>query len=267
MARVFFLTMTFAICCNLSLALLSSILWFHANVYGNRENFIFEARRLLGLCKALMKCTALFTIIGFFCAGILNYVIRIETIRPMDSFAFAFMIMESIVGVTFLIFLGANSYQSLSGLLLAVSPLGFYHQPRWIQFLACPRAVITRKGREELEEQAKAEAEILTKKALHPNNDEKYDDSDIGGLLKQAAINLGRGDYDVARFEDRLEEDWLADIEQLRHKTVEFLSKYMPFGLAEELHQLLECAELASSKSARPPSTQMEGEREVREME
>eukprot|EP00956_Cyclotella_meneghiniana_P008935 scaffold12269_cov41-Cyclotella_meneghiniana.AAC.1 len=165
MARVFFLTMTFAVCCNLSLALLSSILWFHAIVYGNRENFIFEARRLLGLRKALMN-----------------------------------------------------------GLLLAVSPLG------------CPRAVITRKGREELEEQAKAEAEILTKKALHPINDEKCDDSDIGGLLKQAAINLGRGDYDVTRFEDRLEEDWLAVIEQLRHKTVEFLAKYMPFGLAEELH-------------------------------
>ena len=71
----------------------------------------------------------------------------------------------------------------------------------------------------------------------------------------------------MTRFEDRLEEDWLADIEQLRHKTVEFLSKYMPFGLAEELHRLLECPELASSKSVRPPSTQMEGEREVREME
>eukprot|EP00956_Cyclotella_meneghiniana_P003514 scaffold4329_cov23-Cyclotella_meneghiniana.AAC.1 len=42
MARVFFLTMTFAICCNLSLALLSSILWFHAIVYGNRENFILK---------------------------------------------------------------------------------------------------------------------------------------------------------------------------------------------------------------------------------
>eukprot|EP00956_Cyclotella_meneghiniana_P009354 scaffold12956_cov71-Cyclotella_meneghiniana.AAC.2 len=102
---------------------------------------------------------------------------------------------------------------------------------------------------------------------VHPNNDEKYDDSDISGLLKQTAINLGRGDYDVARFEDRLKEDWLDDIEQLRHKTVEFLSKYMPFGLAEEFHQLIECAELASSKSAKPPNTQSEGEREVREME
>lgn len=220
-----------------------------------------------------MKCTALFTIIGFFSAGTLNYLIRVRTLTPTDSFEFSIWVISSILGMLFLAFLGVNSFRSLHDLLLAVSPLGFYHQPRWIQFLACPRAVVTRKGCEELKEKAKAEAEILTKKVfqdnimIHTNNNGKRENSDIGQLLTQAAVNLGRGNYDVSRFEDCLEEDWLADREQLRHRTVEFLSNYMPFGLAEELHRLLECAELASEESATPTTTQTVDERGEQELE
>ena len=38
----------------------------------------------------------------------------------------------------------------------------------------------------------------------------------------------------------RLEEDWVNEVDKLRGRDVEFLSRYMPFGLAEKVHEILQ---------------------------
>ena len=61
----------------------------------------------------------------------------------------------------------------------------------------------------------------------------------IGGLLRTAAVNLGRIDSDTLIYEARLEAEWLS-METLRGRSVDYLSKYMPTVLAEEVHRLIE---------------------------
>lgn len=65
------------------------------------------------------------------------------------------------------------------------------------------------------------------------------DTSLIGGLLRTAAINLGRNDEDMSVYEERLEKDWFNEVDQLKGRSVECLSRYMPLRLAEEVHKLV----------------------------
>jgi len=76
--------------------------------------------------------------------------------------------------------------------------------------------------------------------AKHNNKD--HDTNSIGGLLRTAAVNLGRVDSDTSIYEARLEAEWLS-METLRGRSVDYLSKYMPTVLAEEVHRLIETKE------------------------
>ena len=76
--------------------------------------------------------------------------------------------------------------------------------------------------------------------AEHNNKD--HDTNSIGGLLRTAAVNLGRVDSDTSIYEARLEAEWLS-METLRGRSVDYLSKYMPTVLAEEVHRPIETKE------------------------
>mmetsp|Transcript_10919 Transcript_10919/g.23726 ORF Transcript_10919/g.23726 Transcript_10919/m.23726 type:complete len:132 (+) Transcript_10919:156-551(+) len=65
-------------------------------------------------------------------------------------------------------------------------------------------------------------------------------ESSMHELLRTAAENLGRSGRDVDEFVARLEEDWFNEAEQLKNRSVECLSRYMPLRLAEEVHRLVE---------------------------
>lgn len=65
-------------------------------------------------------------------------------------------------------------------------------------------------------------------------------ESSMHELLCTAAENLGRSGRDVDDFVARLEEDWFNEAEQLKNRSVECLSRYMPLRLAEEVHRLVE---------------------------
>ena len=74
------------------------------------------------------------------------------------------------------------------------------------------------------------------------HNNKDHDKNSIGELLRTAAVNLGRVDSDTSIYEARLEAEWLS-METLRGRSVEYLSKYMPIVLAEEVHRLIETKE------------------------
>eukprot|EP00579_Thalassiosira_antarctica_P018169 CAMPEP_0201951118 /NCGR_PEP_ID=MMETSP0903-20130614/56839_1 /ASSEMBLY_ACC=CAM_ASM_000552 /TAXON_ID=420261 /ORGANISM="Thalassiosira antarctica, Strain CCMP982" /LENGTH=122 /DNA_ID=CAMNT_0048494375 /DNA_START=492 /DNA_END=857 /DNA_ORIENTATION=+ len=106
-------------------------------------------------------------------------------------------------------------------------------------------------GREKLRTRAKLRAHKLRKRAyqerqkLDPRfreegNASEYNVSSVGALLRTAAINLGRNDLDISNYEARLEEDLFNEADQLKGRSVECLSRYMPLRLAEEVQQQLE---------------------------
>ena len=62
----------------------------------------------------------------------------------------------------------------------------------------------------------------------------------ISDLLKTAATNLGRSDHaDLTKYKGKLEEDWITNPVELQGMDVKTLSNYMPWGLAHEVHAIV----------------------------
>lgn len=147
--------------------------------------------------------------------------------------------------IVILIFVGIVIIRGMSimcELQLSVSPLATYHQPSWIKFFTHPRFILSSKTREELREKAVVESEYIQFKANFRQIKKELDstpDSGICILLRTAAKNMNRPDYDVSKFETNLAEDWFNEVEELKHRSVECLAKYMPLRLAEEVHKLV----------------------------
>ena len=62
----------------------------------------------------------------------------------------------------------------------------------------------------------------------------------IAILLCTAAKNLQITDCDISHFERKLKEDWFNEVEHLKNRSVEFLARYMPWRLAEEVHKVVD---------------------------
>ncbi|KAL3827693.1 hypothetical protein ACHAXA_000566 [Cyclostephanos tholiformis] len=233
--RVFSAVISVVICCNLFLALWSCILWITAVIYGTREDFVFNARHLMQFCNHLMWMTYNSVIVGCGLALYLN-------LSPNWT---DLIVISTFVGIVIL-----RGTMLMCDLQLKVSPLATYHQPVWLKVLTNPGFVFSAKRREELKEKAVAEADFLKSKAHFRHQKKDTDprpETSMGALLRTAAGNLERPDYDVAKFETNLEEDWFNEPDQLRNRSVECLAKYMPLRLAEEVHKLIGDVEVGVS--------------------
>jgi len=132
--------------------------------------------------------------------------------------------------------------------MLSCIPLEWYHMPRIIHTM-WPFAV-GRKAKAKLKAGAQKRAMHLRQRAFYERKKldpdlveaKQNNTNSIGGLLRTAAVNLGRVDSDTSIYEARLEAEWLS-METLRERSVEYLSKYMPTVLAEEVHRLIETKE------------------------
>jgi hypothetical protein len=233
--RVFSAVISVVISCNLFLALWSCILWITAVIYGTREDFVFNARHLIQFCNQLMWMTYNSVTVGCGLALYLN-------LSPNWT---DLLIISIFVGIVIL-----RGSMLMYDLQLRVSPLATYHQPGWLKFLTNPGVIFSVKMREELKENAIAEAEYLKSKAHFRHKERDADplpETGMGALLRTAAENLKRPDYDVARFETALEADWFNEPDLLRNRSVECLAKYMPLRLAEEVHKILRDVEVGVS--------------------
>ena len=238
--RIFSSLISIVICCNLFLALWSCILWITAIIYGSREDFVYNARNLIQFCNHMMWMTYISVTFGCGFALYLN----------LSEHLIDLIVISIFVGIIVL-----RGMMLMCDLQLKVSPLATYHQPFWLKIFTNIGFVFSAEKREELKEKALAEADFLKEKAKFRQEMRELDrlpdtsprTSTIGVLLSTAAINLKRPDYDVAKFEINLEDDWFNEVEQLKNRSVECLAKYMPLRLAEEVHKLVRGMEVGVS--------------------
>ena len=62
---------------------------------------------------------------------------------------------------------------------------------------------------------------------------------DLGILLDKAAMNLGLRNINTVKYEERLNEEFFFEAGHLRGRGVEFLARFIPYRLAEEVHAML----------------------------
>lgn len=223
-----------AIICNISLALFGSFLWIISIEYSCIEDFVLEARKILEFCDGLLILTVQFVQLGIFLASFLNLYPNWPEIVVMVVLAYVIQ------------YCGKSN---LGHLHYNILPLEIFHYPHWVKAIFMPKSVFNHKERESVEERAKARANLLKAKAYQQRKlrDPTISDSDratqtntsVGSILRTAAINLGRSDYDVSAFEARLEEDWYNEADLLKEEDVDTLSRYMPRMLAKEVHKIL----------------------------
>jgi hypothetical protein len=228
--RVFPCIMAILICCNISLALWASTLWITAILYGSRDNFVLEARKYLSFCFALQSFIALLTTnaIGWAVYSNLGY-------DAPEAIVIA--VLSYLVNLT-----GLKRYNDL---LYAVCPLAVYHMPIWYLAITHPFLLFSCKRSQKLKKRAikdaqELESRVYSERAKPDPGTVNNNENTIGAILSSAAINLGRKDFDVSSIKARLEEDWFNEAGQLKGKSADFLSRYMPYRLAEEVHVLVE---------------------------
>lgn len=120
--------------------------------------------------------------------------------------------------------------------------------------------MLRRGGRQKIREAAEKRAKELKARAYKERTMLTTDSStarsrrtsrtSVGALLRRAADSIGRVDFDVSKYEERLEEDWYMDSSELRNMSVDVLSRYMPRRLAEEVHNQLATEDVTTVRTA-----------------
>lgn len=238
--RAFECIMAIALCSNIFLALYGVFCWMlSCMVDSSNQDFVFESRTMLSILHYLLIFTTQLVQFGLF-IGIWK---NLSPNLPETIFTLSIAILFKVVGETL-----------FSRHLATCVALEFWHFPLWLQAMSGPFYF---SGREKLRTRAKLRAQKLRKRAyqerqkLDPKfreggNASEYNASSVGALLRTAAINLGRNDLDISNYEARLEEDLFNEAVQLKGRSVECLSRYMPLRLAEEVHTIVGTKEDAS---------------------
>ena len=108
--------------------------------------------------------------------------------------------------------------------------------------------MLKRGGRQRIREQAEKRAKEVKSRAWKErsfmtesgtSSRSSRSATSIGKLLRGAACNIGRGGFDVSKYEQKLEDDWYNNASELREMSVDVLQKYMPRRLADEVHNQL----------------------------
>mmetsp|Transcript_22437 Transcript_22437/g.51486 ORF Transcript_22437/g.51486 Transcript_22437/m.51486 type:complete len:414 (+) Transcript_22437:31-1272(+) len=238
--HVFEAVMALAIMCNTFLALNGMTLWVLSILQSeSSQQWVFTVRGMLSLCLNLVTITVVLDFIGMVLAVYSNLSPR----WPETIICFA------VAAVLYI------SWQQAAGeILMKAIPLEFYHTPLAHKLSTNPASVLTKKGRQKLQTDARARAEELKQRAyqrrgaIDPNQTQQaafgdegrqYPCVGIGSLLRGAASRLGKSEHDVTSYEARLAEDWIEEVSQLRGMSVDFLARYMPWALANEVHMSL----------------------------
>ncbi|KAL7546377.1 hypothetical protein ACHAWF_009715 [Thalassiosira exigua] len=235
-SRWFEFVMAIAIASNIMLAIVASFFWNMAiNYSASSEDFVFQMRKGLSMCYTHWWHTIDVMVVGLALA-----------IYQHLSPNWPETILALLLGLMMLIV----AHHTLSNAMLSVAPLEVYHAPFWVAAGVTTLEHIIPRRRRNLRSRAKIRAKELKKRAysermkLDPNFESSETNesrrSSLELLLFRAAVNLGRADLDVSTYARRLEDDLFAEADELKGRSVEFLSRYMPWRLGEEAHRLLE---------------------------
>ncbi|KAL7540340.1 hypothetical protein ACHAWF_006653 [Thalassiosira exigua] len=234
-SRWFEFVMAMAIASNILLALVASFFWNMAiNYSASSEDFVFQMRRGLSMCFTHWWHTIDVMVVGV-ALGIY------QNLSPNWP--------ETLVALSLALIMLLVAHHAWREALLSVVPLELYHAPLWVTAFLAPLELIVPRRRKQLKARAKMRAKELKKRAysermkLDPNfegTETNASGSSLELLLSRAAVNLGRADLDVSICVRRLEDDLFAEADELKGRSIEFLSRYMPWRLGEEAHRLLE---------------------------
>lgn len=229
--RIFECIMAVALAGNIFLALFGGGFWIHSLVTNSsNEDFYLKAVTPLSFLFVLLEETIFLVFLGM----VFGTVIHFRSHWP-----------EAAVALTIIMLMFVKGWTEITKFGWETIPLEFYHSPgyhKWTHF-----KYWSKKNRDELKCKARARAKDLKKcayrerKKLDPNfreSESSISASPIGVLLATAATNMGVVDCDVSMYESQLREDWLFSVDQLKGRSVECLSRYMPLGLAEEVKML-----------------------------
>ena len=212
------------------LAMFSSFLWLMSILFsGSHRNWVYGARNLLLLCHLLLVSILVLTVAS---VGLGIYA-KLAPYWPELAIAMAFFL--TVV---------AGGMWTTSHLAAEQISLEYYHFPMWFKWGILPFPMLRRGARQKIRDAAEKRAKELTAMAykertmLNPktSSSRSIPGTSVGALLRRAANTIGRRNFDVSKYEARLEDDWYNDAEELKSMSVDVLSKYMPRRLAEEVY-------------------------------
>ena len=120
-----------------------------------------------------------------------------------------------------------------------------------------PFPMLRRGGQQKIREMAEKRAKDLMSRAKKERSlttstmSRRAPRTSVGILLRSSADAIGRRDYDISKFEEKLEDDWYTDADELKTMSVDILKSYMPRRLAEEVHNQLAMDELDEAGGVR----------------
>ena len=195
----------------------------------SQENFIWKCLKPVTLLSYLMLFTTNVLDVGLILGVISHFYGRDHL--PENILCVALYCIINIYG--------ERTYRSF---ILDVMPLEIYHSPLVSRLMAVQFREVTKSGRNELQSLAEARAKKLRRQYVEKGSidTQQHNWESLDNLLRTAITNLGRTEsVDVSEFTARLERDWLTSESHIKGRNVEFLNKYMPLLLAEEVHRLL----------------------------
>ncbi|KAL9189059.1 hypothetical protein ACHAXT_011549 [Thalassiosira profunda] len=230
--RAFEVVMAMAITANIFQAMFASFLWLMSIMYsGSHRNWVFGVRNLLQFNHLLLTAVFVLTILG---VGLGIYA-KLAPYWPELAIALAFLLVVVLYGIATVAFVAAEEIS-----------LEYYHFPLWFKWSMLPYPMLRRGGRQRIREAAEVRAKELRARAYreremmkpHASTSRRNCLTSVGILLRSAADGIGRRDFDVSKYEERLEADWYSDADELKGMSIDTLSKYMPRRLAEEVYSL-----------------------------
>lgn len=235
--RAFEAVMALSMTANIFQAMFASFLWLMSILFsGSHRNWVYGARNLLVLCHLLLVSVFILTISG--CG--LGLWAKFAPHWPELAVCLAFLVTIIVYGIVSCSFLFAEN-----------CPLEFYHLPLWFKWGIFPYPMLRRGGRQKIRELAETRAMELkaraykeksisdTRKSMSKKKSQVPMTS-AGAVVRRAANSIGRRNFDVSKYEQRLEADWFTESEELRELSVDVLAKYMPRRLAIEVHKQLQ---------------------------
>ena len=227
--RIFECVMAIGITANILLALVASFLWQFSVVHSAyHQSWVYGCRKMLlyqyHLQMSIMVCTLVGMGLGIF-----------------NKFSYYDHWIELAVCMFVLVLTTGAALYVTTDMIASELPLEYFHLPLWFKYALIPFKTLTSKQRKEVHDAAKIRATELKElayrervlvKPTERSSDARSEDTPIGTLLHDTAIEIGRCDVDVSIYEHRLEADWFDDISDLKAMSVDELSKYMPRKLA-----------------------------------
>ncbi|KAL7554997.1 hypothetical protein ACHAWF_018955 [Thalassiosira exigua] len=213
-------------------AMFASFLWLMSILFsGSHRNWVYGARHLLVFCHTLLSAVLVLTVLSV-ALGIYS---KLAPYWP-----------ELVVSMAFLVGIVLYGMWATSNIAANEIPLEYYHFPLWFKWGLLPFPMLRRGARQKIREAAEKRAKDLKSRAFKERSLDapssiarRVPRTDIGALLRQAADSINRYDFDVSKYEERLERDWYNDPAELKGMSVDVLSKYMPRRLAEEVRSQL----------------------------